>query len=153
MRSRLRVCLTRDAVGAAPAGFPRPERPPPTRRSSIFGRPFPAWPAPLPRNTPTRPWQPTCQCAGRFPHHAETPTSFRGPLNLPCHQNRCQGWIKRTFEAVDRFDSIRNGRRLDARCARIIVYISLEGLARTQLSTASGVASPVPTKIVFSDAP
>jgi hypothetical protein len=97
--------------------------------------------------------QPTCQCARQFPHHAETPPSVRGPLNLPCHRNRRQGLIKRKIEVSYQLDSIRNGRRLDARRARLIAYSIAPGSARNYSSAASGVEEPVPTRIVFSEAP
>jgi hypothetical protein len=110
------------------------------------------FPSPVAR-APHRFRQPTCQCAGHLLHHAETPPSFRGPLNLPCLQNGCQGGIKRKFEVIFRLDSIRNGRRLDARCARVISYYLAPENARNYSSTASGVEEPVPTRMVFSEAP
>jgi hypothetical protein len=54
---------------------------------------------------------------------------------------------------IFRLDSIRNGRRLDARRARVIAYSFALEYARNYSSTASGVADPVPTRMVFSEAP
>ncbi len=79
------------------------------------------FPSPVAR-APHRFRQPTCQCAGHLLHHAETPPSFEGRLIYHVSSNGCQGGIKRKFEVIFRLDSIRNGRRLDARCARVISY-------------------------------
>jgi hypothetical protein len=127
------VCTMRPIAESGALGSPKPPASPnddasvlhlrpPVRSQSIGVRSS--------EQLPSLGRQPTCQCARQFPHHAETPPSVRGPLNLPCHRNRRQGLIKRKIEVSYQLDSIRNGRRLDARRARFIVYQPRRGKAK-----------------------